>query len=193
MRRCDYCGGKLGLIVHRKWRLRFCKLACKTSHEVRQRQQIRYRRRRLVASTSMSATRAVLHRYQAVRERVGFGLLPLNPMCNPFEACFVPVASFGRSSIFRATKGYAPPKSLRLESLPQLPSTRSLSSLSIIPRMRSLFLPLSRACAGILRKASARISELQKQVEAAVLVTQCSRLAAGPVGEVSRSRCLPEN
>jgi hypothetical protein len=21
MRRCDYCGGKLGLIIHRKWRL----------------------------------------------------------------------------------------------------------------------------------------------------------------------------
>ncbi len=29
MRRCDYCGGKLGLIIHRKWRWRFCKLACK--------------------------------------------------------------------------------------------------------------------------------------------------------------------
>ena len=24
MRRCDYCGGKLGLIIHRKWRWRFC-------------------------------------------------------------------------------------------------------------------------------------------------------------------------
>ena len=29
MRRCHYCGGKLGLIVHRKWGLRFCKLACR--------------------------------------------------------------------------------------------------------------------------------------------------------------------
>jgi hypothetical protein len=112
MRRCDYCGGKLGLIVHRKWRLRFCKLACKNSYELRQRQQIQHRRPRLDTSTLRSATRAALRRYRTVGERVGYGLLlfPLNPMCNPFEACFAPAASFGRSSIFRATNGYCRPR-----------------------------------------------------------------------------------
>ena len=29
MRRRDNCGGKLGLIIHRIWKWRFCKLACK--------------------------------------------------------------------------------------------------------------------------------------------------------------------
>ena len=40
MRRCDCCGGKLGLIVHRKWTWRFCKLACKKAYEYRQRKEI---------------------------------------------------------------------------------------------------------------------------------------------------------
>jgi hypothetical protein len=40
MRRCDCCGGKLGLIVHRKWRWRFCKLACKKAYEYRRRKKI---------------------------------------------------------------------------------------------------------------------------------------------------------
>jgi hypothetical protein len=35
MRRCDYCGGKLGLIIHRIWKWRFCKLACKEAYEYR--------------------------------------------------------------------------------------------------------------------------------------------------------------
>jgi len=30
----------LGLIVHRKWRWRFCKLACKKAYEYRQRKEI---------------------------------------------------------------------------------------------------------------------------------------------------------
>jgi len=45
MRRCDYCGGKLGLIIHRKWRWRFCKLARKKAHEHRQREELQRRRR----------------------------------------------------------------------------------------------------------------------------------------------------
>ena len=45
MRLCDYCGGKLGLIIHRKWRWRFCKLACKKAHEHRQREELQRRRR----------------------------------------------------------------------------------------------------------------------------------------------------
>jgi hypothetical protein len=30
--RCGQCGGKLGLIVHRYWELRFCRRACKRSY-----------------------------------------------------------------------------------------------------------------------------------------------------------------
>jgi hypothetical protein len=35
MRRCDFCSGKLGLVVHRQWGRRFCKLSCKTAHQSR--------------------------------------------------------------------------------------------------------------------------------------------------------------
>jgi hypothetical protein len=45
MRRCDYCGGKLGLIIHRKWRWRFCKLAFRKGHEHPQRGEIQRQRR----------------------------------------------------------------------------------------------------------------------------------------------------
>lgn len=33
---CDHCGGRFGLVTHRWWGNRFCKLICKTSyrHEV---------------------------------------------------------------------------------------------------------------------------------------------------------------
>jgi hypothetical protein len=41
MTRCDYCGGRLGLIVHRSWWQRFCKRACKTAFERRRRERIR--------------------------------------------------------------------------------------------------------------------------------------------------------
>jgi hypothetical protein len=33
MRRCAHCGGQLGLVVHRRFTLRFCRLACKKAHE----------------------------------------------------------------------------------------------------------------------------------------------------------------
>ena len=33
MRRCNYCNGQLGLIVHRKWMLRFCSKECKKAYE----------------------------------------------------------------------------------------------------------------------------------------------------------------
>jgi hypothetical protein len=56
MRRCDYCGGKLGLIVHRRWRLRFCKPACKNAYELRLRKQIRHRRRWLDTSRRLGRT-----------------------------------------------------------------------------------------------------------------------------------------
>jgi hypothetical protein len=156
MRRCDYCGGKLGLIVHRRWRLRFCKLACKNAYEFRQRKQIRHRRRQLDTSTSMSVLLGLLHRYHIARERVRYRLLSLNPICNPFEVCFVPVSSFARSG---ATNGYLPIVVLNIESFPQLPPNKYLFSSSITTGMRNLFLPLSGACAGILQRASAGIAE----------------------------------
>jgi hypothetical protein len=43
MRRCDYCGGKLGLIVHGKCRWRFCKLACKKAYAYRRREEMQRR------------------------------------------------------------------------------------------------------------------------------------------------------
>jgi hypothetical protein len=36
MKRCSYCGGPLGLIVRRKWSLRFCSKACKQAYEYKQ-------------------------------------------------------------------------------------------------------------------------------------------------------------
>jgi hypothetical protein len=44
MRRCDFCGGKFGLIVHRQWGRRFCKLACKTAHQSRPHENLQSRR-----------------------------------------------------------------------------------------------------------------------------------------------------
>ena len=85
MRCCDYCGGKLGLVVQRKWRLRFCRLVCKESHERRQRQKTLLRSGWVGLSMLKSALRANLHRRSAVRERVGFGLVVLNLICNPLD------------------------------------------------------------------------------------------------------------
>jgi hypothetical protein len=33
MRHCNHCHGQLGLIVHRKWMLRFCSKSCKKAYE----------------------------------------------------------------------------------------------------------------------------------------------------------------
>ena len=33
MKQCAHCGGSLGLIIHRRFSLRFCKQACKKAHE----------------------------------------------------------------------------------------------------------------------------------------------------------------
>jgi hypothetical protein len=32
MRRCDWCGGRFGLISHRRYRKRFCSKTCKADH-----------------------------------------------------------------------------------------------------------------------------------------------------------------
>ncbi len=39
MKRCAFCGGGLGLLSHRKGRLRFCKRAHKAAYLERRRQQ----------------------------------------------------------------------------------------------------------------------------------------------------------
>jgi len=31
--RCDYCRGRLGLLVHRYWHMRFCSSACAQDYE----------------------------------------------------------------------------------------------------------------------------------------------------------------
>jgi hypothetical protein len=38
MKRCDWCGGKFGLICHRHLGKRFCRKPCKTAHRQRRRQ-----------------------------------------------------------------------------------------------------------------------------------------------------------
>jgi hypothetical protein len=59
MRRCDFCGGKLGLVVHRKWGRRFCRLACKMADESCRRDEIQ-RRRRCDVPTIYGKVRLVL-------------------------------------------------------------------------------------------------------------------------------------
>ena len=41
MKRRSSCGGPFGLIVHRKWNLRFCSKACKKAYEYEQAEAIR--------------------------------------------------------------------------------------------------------------------------------------------------------
>jgi hypothetical protein len=48
VKRCDYCGGRLGMVIHRKWSWRFCKLTCKAAFEHRQHEEFRRRMRELV-------------------------------------------------------------------------------------------------------------------------------------------------
>jgi hypothetical protein len=197
MRRCHYCGGKLGLIVHRKWRLRFCKLACKKSYEYRRSQQIRHRRRWLDTSVLKSALEGAFHRDHAARERAGYRPLALNPIHHPFEACFAPAARFGRSSIFRATIGYSPPAGPKLESFPCLLSNRSLSSSSIMLRMRSLFLALSGAGVSILRRASTHVAQYFCQLLAPIveisLLGDVTAIQGIGIRLVRDGRAIPDN
>ena len=41
MKRCAHCGGRLGLIAHRTFSLRFCKLACKKAYGHKAREEVR--------------------------------------------------------------------------------------------------------------------------------------------------------
>jgi hypothetical protein len=48
MKHCDNCGGRLGMIVRRKWSRRFCSRTCKTAFELRQHEEFRSKMRELV-------------------------------------------------------------------------------------------------------------------------------------------------
>ena len=47
MRRCNHCGGQLGLIVHRNRMLRFCSKACKKAYEHKAEEELRAKHRHL--------------------------------------------------------------------------------------------------------------------------------------------------
>jgi hypothetical protein len=51
---CDFCRGKLGLMVHRYWRMRFCSSACAQGYEQRL-DETKARIRRVNYSTSGDA------------------------------------------------------------------------------------------------------------------------------------------
>jgi hypothetical protein len=48
MKHCDNCGGRLGMIVRRKWSRRFCSRTCKTAFELRQHEEFPRRMRELL-------------------------------------------------------------------------------------------------------------------------------------------------
>jgi len=64
--RCGQCGGKLGLIVHRYWELRFCRRACKRSyleqHVERDRERLRRWFAYLARGHAESQARSRVHR-----------------------------------------------------------------------------------------------------------------------------------
>jgi hypothetical protein len=51
---CDYCRGKLGLIVHRYWQMRFCSSSCTQRYEQR-RDEMKSKMRRLDSSAENDA------------------------------------------------------------------------------------------------------------------------------------------
>jgi hypothetical protein len=149
MRRCDYCGGKLGLVVHRKWKLRFCKLACKNAYEHHKWRDNRHR----------------------TGERIGYDLLAL-PICNPSgspvglthgEPAFsfsknAAAVSFERASIFRVTNKCFSAADLKLETMTSV-ANLSIVGLPTMVRLKSLFRALVGTFVGSLRDVSARIAE----------------------------------
>jgi hypothetical protein len=171
MKRCDYCGGKLGLIVHRKWRWRFCKLACKQTYECRQREQAR---RRWLAYLPRFAGRSLHdcsqhgiggspkldHSYTSALRS---GLLAFNLTSDPFAVCFATTASFRRYSIStRAAKLNLSPSGLRFQTSPFLTSKQFLPGTSIMLGswvMSKLLVPALGACASIWASASARAAQ----------------------------------
>lgn len=48
MKRCDFCGGRFGLISHRHFWKRFCRKRCKENYLVAQARKIESRRRQRI-------------------------------------------------------------------------------------------------------------------------------------------------
>jgi hypothetical protein len=53
--RCDHCRGRLGLIVHRYWRMRFCSAACAQAYQQRLHGETRAKIRLLKGSSGEAA------------------------------------------------------------------------------------------------------------------------------------------
>jgi hypothetical protein len=71
MRRCNHCGGQLGLIVHRNRMLRFCSKACKKAYEHKEEEERRAKHRHLAFLAN--ATHSP-------------GILGSEPLTAPFDA-----------------------------------------------------------------------------------------------------------
>jgi hypothetical protein len=56
-KRCDYCRGKFGLVIHRYWRMRFCCAACAHAYQQRLHGVTRAKIRRLEVTPAASACR----------------------------------------------------------------------------------------------------------------------------------------
>lgn len=68
MKRCSSCGGPFGLIVHRKWNLRFCSKACKKAYEYEQAEATRQAKQdwRPQMVVSLRSDRAEARRQDAI-------------------------------------------------------------------------------------------------------------------------------
>jgi hypothetical protein len=187
MRRYDYCGKGLGLIVHRKWRWRFCKLSCEKTGKRRQRKELQ-RPRQWFAYPSGSVSPGLCNRSQH-----GIGDIPkLDPYTTVLKSArlqidqlsfrsFATRASLRRGAICtRTTDRYLPLSALKIETSPSSSSNRLLPNTSIAPRlrlMRKIFWRLPGACARIMRSVSARIAERSCQLFAPVV--ECSLWGEG--------------
>jgi hypothetical protein len=49
MKRCDFCGGRFGLVSYRYFRKRFCRKGCRENYFAALAQNVTSKRRRLVA------------------------------------------------------------------------------------------------------------------------------------------------
>jgi hypothetical protein len=56
MKRCDFCGGRFGLISHRHFRKRFCRKSCKESYFAARVQKIDFHRRHWIAVLARSTS-----------------------------------------------------------------------------------------------------------------------------------------
>jgi hypothetical protein len=165
VRRCHHCGGRLGLVVHRKRSLRFCKLACKRAYAGGQRRDARMLR---LVSAPLRST----------REKVSYALIALHLISSQSAAsCALdsligrglqgkPISAFpedvGLRSSGRTSVAHATYRDLLADLQATSASAPSLGS-SISSRVRSLLPSLPDACIRILRNASAHLGERFQQ------------------------------